>query len=152
MLSPAFELARLDIPKGICQCGEMEPTTMTGQGCYECSRKHRGFPILERHHVFLIAIQPDTVVLLPGNFHRMLSRRQEVCWPVLRAPSTDPLIKAAQTQTRAAEFLEVLSRRSKVMQLPGWVAEMADIIARECRADADTLLVISAKNEELANG
>jgi hypothetical protein len=114
---------------------------MTGSGvCYECSLEVAGRPRTQQHHVHLRKIDPDTVVEIPANLHLMLTRRSDPRYPVLKEPSMDPKVRAAQTFTDAAELLEVISSHPLAPDELAAMRELARIIARRCRQSYNDLL------------
>jgi hypothetical protein len=45
--------------------------------CYECNLELQGKPTVEGHHVYGRQNDPNTIVTLPGNFHRLLTETHE---------------------------------------------------------------------------
>ena len=114
-------------------CTETEPLALTGVApdivCYECQAAEHGRPEVEGHHISGQANDPDAIVDLLGNDHRVASASQ-ADWPpgTLRNPDVSPLLKAAAMVRGWLDALAVVIERA------GWVPaflEWLDGVLRE---------------------
>lgn len=57
-----------------CGCDDLMALERQGEAilCYECARKAEGRPTVEGHHPLGRQLDPDSVVSVPGNVHRLL--------------------------------------------------------------------------------
>jgi hypothetical protein len=135
-------LSLLDARIQFDECPRCHKTAvMTGLGvCYECSLDTAGKPRTELHHVHLEKIDAATVVEIPANLHRMLTLRSSIRYPVLKEPSMDVKVKAAQALTDVAELLEVIGSYPLAPDELAATRELARIIARRCRTSCNDLL------------
>jgi hypothetical protein len=90
--------------------------------------------------VHLEKIDAATVVKIPANLHLILTRRSNIRYPVLKEPSMDVKVKAAQALTDAAELLEVIGSYPFVADDLAATKELVRIIARRCRELCNYLL------------
>jgi hypothetical protein len=116
---------------------------MTKRGiCYECFLRVAGKSTFEGHHVF--HRQRATIVPIPGNLHRPLSRQHQARRHILKSPPTDPIVEAAFLLTVVAELATAGADYARSLAAPNWISELADPIAAECRRAADRQLSVHA--------
>ena len=78
-------------------CSEADPLALCGVHpdirCYECLAAAHGRSVVEGHHVSGRANDPNLILEIPGNDHRVLSAAQ-LAWPdaTLRNPDGSPLL------------------------------------------------------------
>jgi hypothetical protein len=143
-LSSALELALSSQSATICpRCGPVPIGAMTKRGiCYECCLRADGKSTLEGHHVF--GRQRDTIVPIPGNFHRPLNRQRQARPHILKSPPTGPILEAAFLLTVVTELMAAGADYARSLAVPNWICELADPIAAECRRAADRQLSVHA--------
>jgi hypothetical protein len=142
LLSMRARLSILDSRLTFTECPSChKQAELTRSGiCYECTCSRDGRPRFEWHHVHLEKIDPDTKVKVPGNLHQTLTRRSQTRYPILKEPSMDKKIKAAQRLTDAAEILELISSQPPNPDELAATRELAAVIAKACRGACNELL------------
>jgi hypothetical protein len=77
--------------------------------CYECARQAEGRQRNELHHVWPWAIDPQTMIQVPGNMHRAIEAEKSG-WPtvILTNRSQEPLLLTITTLLVIRDFTRVL--------------------------------------------
>lgn len=98
-------------------CSETDAFALTGVHpdlvCYECQAHEAGRSAVEGHHVSGQANDPDDIVVIPGNDHRVISAAQ-LRWPTdtLRNPDGSPLLQASAAVRGWMEILVLVIDRT----------------------------------------
>jgi hypothetical protein len=120
-------------------CGEQNPLALCGTApdirCYECLAQAEGRSVTEGHHVAGRQNDPDDIVPVLGNDHRVLSDAQTHEWPsrTLRNPEGSPLLAAAAAIRGWLDILRLVMDRT-VGWVPGFL-EALDAFLRTQRGE-----------------
>lgn len=126
---------QLGSPEPCCvTCGEGDPLALSGTApdirCSECQAMAEGRSVREGHHVAGRHNDPDDIVPVLGNAHRLLSDAQAHEWPseTLRNPDGSPLLKAAAAIRGWLEILRLVMERTV-----GWVPAFLEALDAHLR-------------------
>jgi hypothetical protein len=115
-------------------CLERDPAALTGVfpniACYEHDRRELGLPTWEGQHPSGEANDPDAVIPLPGNDHRVWDDAKRD-WPdrTLRNPDGSPLLRAAAAVRSLLDWFNFIAER-----LLGWIAPFLERLDEALRS------------------
>jgi hypothetical protein len=150
-------MSRLRVPPNrgakACRCSEKRSDAMTQRGappCYECMLADLGRKRTEGHHPFgrNDPAFAETVVEIPGNWHRALDARRARRPKILKRPGEDPLHRIAAVVATLGEAADAVAEFARLEEWPDWVATIADLFARAAGAATDWLLILAGKLDE----
>jgi len=138
---------------GACRCGESRPEAMTQRevpACYECMLADLGRKRTEGHHPFgrNNPAFAETVVEIPGNWHRVLDARRARRPEILKRPGDNPLHQIAAVVATLGEAADALADFARREEWPKWVAFLTDLFAKTASAVTDWLLILAGKLDE----
>jgi hypothetical protein len=136
-----------------CRCGESRPEAMTRSGCspcYECMLSGLCRERTEGHHPFgrNDPAFANTVVEVPGNWHRVLDAARARRPEILKRPGDNPLHQMAAVVETLGEAADALADFARREEWPEWVAALADLFASAAANAADWLLILAGKLDE----
>jgi len=133
-----------------CRCGETRSDAMTQRGapaCYECMLARLDRKRTEGHHPFgrNDPAFAETIVEIPGNWHRVLDARRARRPEILKRPGDDPLHRVAAVIATLGEVADAFADFARSQKWPDWVALLTDLFAKAARQAADWLLILAGK-------
>jgi hypothetical protein len=90
----------------------------------------------------------ETIVELPGNWHRVLDARRARRPEILKRPGANPLHQIAAVVATLGEAADALADFARGEQWPEWAVALADLFAKAARAAADWLLILAGQLDE----